>query len=111
MPINILNFTKLEEKIPSNWQHLLAWWSLRWALALMMVLMIPDNFTISSWTLSYSIKEFLLAITIWSIMFTLFIKAPSIWFFVKKLKINSLHDIEHFQEHESMILVYKETFG
>lgn len=109
LPINVLNTTKLEEKIPASWQHLLAWWSLRGALALMMVLMIPDDFTISSWTLSYSIKEFLLAITIWSIMFTLFIKAPSIWYLVKKLKINKLHDVEHFQKHESMILVYRET--
>ncbi|MDD2908970.1 MAG: cation:proton antiporter [Candidatus Gracilibacteria bacterium] len=108
LPINILNYTKLEEKIPPSWQHLLAWGSLRGALALMMVLMIPDDFKVNAWTLGYSVKEFLLALTIGSIMFTLFVKAPTIGFFVNKLKINKLNDVEHFQKHESMILIYTE---
>jgi len=29
IPINIINFIKKEDKVPIEWQHLLAWGSLR----------------------------------------------------------------------------------
>jgi monovalent cation:H+ antiporter, CPA1 family len=41
IPISIVNWFKLEEKIPKSWIILLSWWSLRWVLALMMILIIP----------------------------------------------------------------------
>jgi CPA1 family monovalent cation:H+ antiporter len=44
IPLSIINFFKMEEEsIPKSWQHLLSWGSLRGALALMMVLMIPGE--------------------------------------------------------------------
>lgn len=105
IPILFINIFKLEEKIPSSWQNLLAWWSLRWALALMMVLMVPDNFTMQWWNMDYSIKDFLIVITIWAIMFTLFIKAPTISPMMRYYKVNRLHELEEVEYEEWKILM------
>ena len=115
IPISIINLFKLEEHIPSSWITLLSWWSLRWALALMMVLIIPWVWDIwydkllafqelSWWSYSFSIKDFLLVLTIWSIMFTLLIKAPVIPFIMRELKIDKLHRLEEFEHEEWKIL-------
>lgn len=41
IPIGIINRLKVEENIPMSWQHLLSWGSLRGALAVMLVYLIP----------------------------------------------------------------------
>lgn len=84
-PINLL---KLEEKIPLSWQILLSWGSLRGALAIIIVLLIPEDLTIAGWSLEYSVREFLLALTIGCILATLFIKAPLLPAFIRRLKID-----------------------
>lgn len=114
-PIWIINIFKLEEHIPMSWQHLLSWWSLRWALALMMVLIVPGIGDpgyekilafqeLVWWGFSFSIKDFLLVLTIGSIMFTLFIKAPTISLFMKKMGVDKLHKLERFEHEEWKIL-------
>ncbi len=96
---------------------MLSWWSLRWALALMMALMIPwvweENYEKIKafqesvwWNFSFDIKDFILVITISCIMFTLFIKATTIWYFMRKFKITKLHELEEFEYYESSILAY-----
>ncbi len=116
-PIWIINFFKMEEHIPSSWQHLLSWWSLRWALAMMMVLMIPGPGDTNydkilkfqetvGWDYSFSIKDFILVITIWSIMFTLLIKATTIAWFMRKMKIDKLHELEQFEYEEWKIMAF-----
>ncbi len=113
--ISFINTFKLEEKIPKNWIILLSWWSLGWALAMMMVLMIPGvwdpwydkmlAFQSSVWWYySFSIKDFLLVLTIWSIMFTLLVKAPLTTFIMKELWVDKLHKLEKFKFEESKIL-------
>jgi len=115
IPIRIINLLKLEEHIPKNWITLLSWWSLRWALALMMVLLIPDVWDpdfakilafqeMVWWTYDFSIRDFLLVLTIWSIMFTLFVKAPTTPIIMRKLKIDKLHRLEEFEYEEWRIL-------
>ena len=115
LPIWILNFFKIEEHIPMSWQHLMSWWSLRWALALMMALMIPwewDKWYYQIlefqknvwWDFDFWIKDFILVLTIWSIMFTLLIKATTIAWFTKKLWIDKLNDVEEFEYEEWKIL-------
>jgi len=115
LPIWIVNFLKIEEKVPLNWQHLLSWWSLRWALALMMALMIPgvgdENYqkvldfqTKIGWTLEYDLKDFIVILTIGAIMFTLFVKATTIWFIMNKMWVTKLHPLEEFEYDESKIL-------
>ena len=84
-PINVL---KLEAKIPFSWQVLLSWGSLRGALAIIIVLLIPEDVTMPGWTLEYSIRELLLALTIGCILATLFIKAPLLPVIIRKLRID-----------------------
>ncbi len=108
LPIFVINKLKLEKNIPLSRQHLLSWWSLRWALALMMVLMIPEDLSkfeqLVWWSFEFSVKDFVGLLVISSILFTLFIKATTISLLMKKLKIWSLNDREILEYEESKIL-------
>lgn len=115
VPIFVINKFKLEEQIPYSWAKLLSWWSLRWALVLMMVLLIPwvgdhEYYKIIAfqemvgWNYPFSIKDFLTVLTIWSIMFTLFIQATSTPKMMKQLQLDKLHRLEEFEYNEWKIL-------
>jgi hypothetical protein len=88
---------------------------LRWVLALIMVLMIPwiwdiwyDKILVFQeiiwWRQEYSIKEFLLVLTIWIIFFTTFINTPTISFVMKKMWIDKLHNFEKVEFEEWKII-------
>lgn len=115
LPIWVINFFKLEEKVPLVRTQLLSWWSLRWALAMMMVFLIPDVWQEGyteimefqkniGWTYDYSIRDFLMVITIACIMFTLFIKATTTGFLMKKMWVSKLQELEEFEYEEWKIL-------
>lgn len=84
-----LNKLKLEAEIPKTWQMLLAWGSLRGALAIIVVLLVPDDLHIAGWDYAFSVKELLLAMTIGCILATLFVKALTIGPLIKKLGISN----------------------
>jgi CPA1 family monovalent cation:H+ antiporter len=104
--IGIANQFKSEENIPLNWQHLMAWGSLRGSLAVIMVLLIPDNISLPDWPYEFSIKEFIIAITIGSIYFTLLVKANTIGKVVRWLKIDALLPYEQLSYYKSKALIY-----
>ena len=106
--IGIANLFKSEANIPSNWQHLLSWGSLRGSLAVIMVLLIPDDLSQPGWPYTFSVKEFIIAITIGSIYFTLLIKAPTIGKMVRWLKIDALLPHEQLGYFKSKALIYRE---
>ncbi len=83
-----LNKLRLEAPIPSSWTKLLAWGSLRGALAIIVVLLIPPDFEPAGWMHAYSPQQFLLAITIGCILTTLFIKALTIGYLIRRLHID-----------------------
>lgn len=56
------------------------------------------------WNFDFSIRDFILVITIGSIMFTLFIKATTITYFMRKMGIDKLHELEEFEYEEWKIL-------
>lgn len=85
IPINIFN---KNERIPGSWQALLSWGSLRGALAIIIVLLIPDDLKVQGWEYAYSPKEFILALTTGCILATLFIKAPLMGKVMSWLKID-----------------------
>ncbi len=97
---------KKEREIPIAWQHLLAWGSLRGALAVTMIFLIPDDLTIAGWSLEVSPKEFLLSLTIGCIAATLFIKATTIKNFVSKFKLDSLTAVEEIEYQEARALIH-----
>lgn len=100
--IRPLNRLKLEATIPPAWQAILAWGSLRGALAIIIVLLIPDSLTVAGWPYDFTVKELLLGLTIGCILATLFLKAPSIGPLIKRLGIDKPTP---FQE------VYRSTLG
>ncbi len=116
LPIGLLNVLNVWEKIPMNWQHVLSWGSLRGALALMMVLLIPGKWQEGfekvlafqesiGWEYDFGIKDFVLILVIGCIMFTLIIKATTIPILMRKTKVTKLHDFERFEYFEGNILM------
>lgn len=105
--VGLVNQIKSEESIPPNWQHLLAWGSLRGSLAVIMVLLIPGDLILPNWHYDFSIKEFIIAITIGSIYFTLLIKATTIGNVIRWLKIDALLPHEKMGYYKSKVLVYQ----
>lgn len=84
-PINVLS---KKERMPWGWAALLSWGSLRGALAIIVILLVPDDLAIAGWTYGYSPKEFILALTIGCILATLFIKAPLMGKMMGQLKVD-----------------------
>lgn len=109
--VSIINTFKLEDNIPRSWQQLLSWGSLRGALAIVMVLLIPDDLTLPGWSLAYSIKDFITALTIGCIYFTLLIKATTIGIIIRKLKIDALSDQEDLSYFQSKSLIYHDMLA
>lgn len=108
LSIGIANHqVKSEENIPLNWQHLLSWGSLRGSIAVIMVLLIPDDITLPGWQYDFSIKEFIIAITIGSIYFTLLIKATTMGKVVHWLKIDALLPHEQMSYFKSKALIFQ----
>ena len=92
IPYNLVS--KATQNIPKAWAYLLSWGSLRGALAIIMVLLIPDDLTIANWPMDMSIKDFILVITISCIYFTLFVKATTIPAIISKFKLDKLTELD-----------------
>lgn len=105
--IGLANLNQSEEDIPMNWQHLLSWGSLRGAIAVIMVMFIPDDISLPNWNYDFSIKEFITAITIGSIYFTLIVKATTIGLVIRWLKIDALLPHEQMSYFKSQALIYR----
>ncbi len=103
--VGLLNWLKSEAPIPLTWQHLLSWGSLRGALAVTMVLLIPDSLTLPGWEYSFSVKEFIAALTIGCVYFTLLFKATTIGPMMKRMKLADLTPLESIEYHESRALI------
>lgn len=104
-----LNRSKKEESIPLTWQHLMAWGSLRGALAVIMVLLIPDTLTFPGWMFDFTVKEFITAISIGCIYFTLFVKALTIGVLIRRFKLDALTPVEEAEYRQARALVF--SFG
>ena len=100
-------FTKKENHIPKSWQHVLAWGSLRGALAVTMVLMIPDDLSFANWSLAFTPKELVLALTVSCVFATLFIKATTIGGMMRKLKLSTFTPLEEINYREMLIYIYQ----
>ncbi len=91
--------------VPTSRKILLARWSLRGALAFMMVLLIADTFTLPSWVEQYSIKELLIVAVISKIFFSIFIKWMTMTTVMNKLGILQIPAIDKMWEHLLRILL------
>ncbi len=109
--VGLFNFVASKDaRVPRSWQHLLSWGSLRGALAVTMVLLIPETLTIEGWALeSVTPREFILALTVGCIFATLFIKATTIQSMMRKLKLDELTDTEKVEHVEATALINHEV--
>jgi monovalent cation:H+ antiporter, CPA1 family len=108
LSVSLVNLIKIEDRIPQSWRQLLSWGSLRGALAIVMVLLIPDNTTMADWKFPFSIKDFITALTIGCIYFTLLVKATTIGIIIRKLKIDALSTHEELSYYKTKALVYRD---
>jgi monovalent cation:H+ antiporter, CPA1 family len=92
--------------IPRAWQHLLAWGSLRGALAVTMALLVPADLVFAGWENNVPIQDAIIAFTTGCIFVTLFLKATTIGPLMRILGIGDLSGIERAQHNESRSLVY-----
>lgn len=83
-----LNKIKVESAVPDTWIRLMAWGSLRGALAIIVVLLIPEDFRPAGWVYDFSPRDLLLTLTIGCILATLFIKGLTIGPYMRRLKIS-----------------------
>ncbi|MCA9354641.1 MAG: sodium:proton antiporter [Candidatus Kaiserbacteria bacterium] len=102
-------FQSKARTIPKNWQHLMAWGSLRGALAVTMVLLIPEDLSVPGWNLELSPRDFLLAITIGCIAATLFIKATTIKTLVRRFKLDKLTAVEEIEYQEAQAIIHHQV--
>ena len=102
-------FASANRTLPRAWQHLLSWGSLRGALAVTMVLLIPDTLTVPGWTLTMSVKEFILSLTVGCIIATLFIKATTISAMMRRLKLDRMTETEEVEYQEAKALIHHEV--
>ncbi len=96
----------LNRRVSRAWQHVLAWGSLRGALAVTMVLLVPDTLSFPGWKYTFSPKEFLLAVTVGCIFTTLFIKATTIGPLMRRLGVNKLTELEVLEYEEVRALIH-----
>ncbi len=99
-----LSLTKLEAPIPSTWRKLLAWGSVRGALSIIIITVIPADFVPAGWEYSHSPRDLLLALTIGCILATLFIKVPLMKPIVRRYHIDDPEPLE--QAHEIDLGLY-----
>lgn len=92
-----MNLSKTEERIPFSWQHLLSWGSLRGALAVIMVMLIPETLTVPGWNLPMGVRDFVLALTVGCIVFTTFVKATTIFPLMKKFDLVGFGESERVE--------------
>ncbi len=92
--------------IPLAWQHLLAWGSLRGALAVTMALLIPTDWMISTPVYTGSVHDVLLAFTTGCIFATLFVKATTIGPMMRHLKVDRLNPLEQAEHDVARAHIY-----
>ncbi|NTW76010.1 MAG: sodium:proton antiporter [Candidatus Moranbacteria bacterium] len=109
--VGLLNRSGKEREIPMSWQHLLSWGSLRGALAVIMVLLIPEDATVRGWNYPFTVREFVTALTIGCVYFTLFFKATTISRLMKRLGVGSLHALEEAQYHQAKSLIHAKAIS
>ncbi|HRI35980.1 MAG TPA: cation:proton antiporter [bacterium] len=92
-------------KIPDAWAYMLSWGSLRGGLAVIMALMIPETLVLPGWNLPYTVREFVIALVVACIVFTIFIKATTIKPMMKRFQIDKLHEIESLEYIEGKMIM------
>lgn len=104
--LGALNLLGKGQPIPRSWQTLIAWGSFRGALAVMMVMLIPEDYVPDGWQLEPSARSFIMALTIGCIYFTLFFKATTMNKVMRGFHITDMQDVETLAYREGKVSLY-----
>jgi monovalent cation:H+ antiporter, CPA1 family len=99
-------FAKPYQKISHAWQMILTWGGLRGVIAITLVLLIPETISIPSWTLTLSPYEWILGVTIGTIIGSLLIHTLSLPWMMKKLGLEALTLREDFSWYEGRLMAH-----
>ncbi|MCH8518334.1 sodium:proton antiporter [Candidatus Gracilibacteria bacterium] len=99
---------KSEEAVPKNWQLLLSTAGLRGAIAIMLVLLVPESLTLPLWSFSLSLRDTLLALTISVVLSSLFLQTLCIKPTIKYLEIERISDIDEYRGYVVRLISYYE---
>lgn len=110
-PITAYNqFATPSQKIPKKWIAILSWASLRGAIAIAALLLIPPDMTLANWPLQHiSVKDFVTTLVISCILFTTFVKAMSLEYFVDQMDLAKFSEVENIEVLEGKILTITEV--
>ncbi len=104
--LSSLNFF-MRYPLPWGWQKLIAWGSLRGAIAITMLLFIPKDFYVNGWNFAISVQEFLSVIVISCVVFTLLFKTSSIQKMIDKMRLTELSREEEFTLYQIKEIIDK----
>ncbi len=96
---NNMKLFKDEPNVPMSWQHIINWGGLRGVIPLVLVLSLPDSF---------EYKGEILAFTMASLLFTLFVNGLTIENILKRLKLHVPKNEEELVNEESSISEFEE---
>lgn len=94
LPLN--NFFFPKEKVPLAWMHVIQWSGLRGALAIALILTLPE---------SYPFYQEILIFTVGIIFFSIIFNGFTIGPLLSMLKLQSLSTTEAFEHEESLVLI------
>lgn len=96
---NRLSFFKDEPNIPMSWQHILNWGGLRGVIPLVLVYSLPDT---------YEMKDWMIAFTLGSFLFTLFVNGLTIQWLLKKLGLHLPRKSEQLIDLQNQLIHLEE---
>ncbi len=77
-----------KKRIPISWIHLFAWAEFRGIMAIIMLLLIPEDLTLDGWSEEITIHSFLYMITVSTIVFSLIVKGFTVKTSIEILDVN-----------------------
>lgn len=104
-------FASAPRRIPRSWQHVLSWGSLRGALAVTMVLLIPDTLTFAGWAYPFTPKDLVLTLTVGCIFTTLFIKATTMGTLMRRQNLDTFTPLEEINYREMLLHIYQRSLA
>ena len=99
--LSVVGWLNLEERIPHSWRAIMSWASIRGALSIILVLTLPENLSFVGWTFSVSPHDFIVSLTLGSVLASLLGKMVTVPWVMKKLNILALNPVEEIISSET----------
>jgi len=99
------------ERVPNSWIHLFAWAEFRGIMAIIMLLLIPENLHIEGWNEPITIHNFLYMITVSTIVFSLIVKGFTVKLSIEYLNVNRKDRYFDFMYAQMRYLIHQKIIN